>query len=227
MWGWKCSVSWLYWCHSLIVMVDCISGRWYHWRKLGKRYIGSYYSPKCTWIYNYLQKNLIKKKKQPARSSVHPVTPKLFHIPFGCCSVPRLCLTLWDPTDCSTPGSSVLPQLLEFVQVHVLWVCDAIQPSHPLPPPSPFAFSLSQHQEQKKVTRNIEMEVTSITITTTKRVKGETPSSGVRILPACLRHHVTTVSLWKKREIKEGRSWERRGGWKEEGREISLRTVFF
>ena len=63
MWGWKCSVSWLYWCHSLIVMVDCISGRWYHWRKLGKRYIGSYYSPKCTWIYNYLQKNLIKKKK--------------------------------------------------------------------------------------------------------------------------------------------------------------------
>lgn len=56
LWGWKCSVSWLYWCHSLIVMADCSSGRWYHWRKLGKRYIGSYYSLKCTWIYNYLQK---------------------------------------------------------------------------------------------------------------------------------------------------------------------------
>ena len=27
--------------------------------------------------------------------------------------------TLWDPKDCSTPGSSVLHCLLEFVQMHV------------------------------------------------------------------------------------------------------------
>ena len=51
---------------------------------------------------------------------MHPVTPKLFHIPSVCCSVAQLCPTLWDPMDCSTPGSSVLPQLLEFVPIHVL-----------------------------------------------------------------------------------------------------------
>ena len=33
--------------------------------------------------------------------------------------------------DCSTPGSSVLYCLLEFAQIHVHWVGDAIQPSHP------------------------------------------------------------------------------------------------
>ena len=35
--------------------------------------------------------------------------------------------------------------LPEFAQIHVHWVHDAIQPSHPLSPPSP-AFYLSQHQ---------------------------------------------------------------------------------
>ena len=45
-----------------------------------------------------------------------------------------------------TAGFPVLHHLPEFVQTHVHWVGDAIQPSHPLPPFSPFAFSLSQHQ---------------------------------------------------------------------------------
>ena len=62
-----------------------------------------------------------------------------------CCSVTKSCLTLCDPTDCSTPGSSVLHYLLEFAQIHVHRVNDAIQPSHPLSSPSP-ALSLSQHQ---------------------------------------------------------------------------------
>ena len=35
----------------------------------------------------------------------------------------------------------------EFVQTHVHWVGDAIQPSHPLSSPSPPAFSPSQHQD--------------------------------------------------------------------------------
>ena len=35
---------------------------------------------------------------------------------------------------------------LEFAQIHVQIVGDAIQPSPPLPPPSPPALSLSQHQ---------------------------------------------------------------------------------
>ena len=40
------------------------------------------------------------------------------------------CLTLCDPTDCSTPSVSVLHCLLEFSQTNVHWVSDAIQPSH-------------------------------------------------------------------------------------------------
>ena len=60
----------------------------------------------------------------------------------GCCSVAQSCPTLGDPVDCSTPGSSVLHCLSEFAQTHVLWVSDAIQPSHPLLSPSPPAFSL-------------------------------------------------------------------------------------
>ena len=52
---------------------------------------------------------------------------------------------LCDPMDCSTPGSPVLHYLWEFAQIHLHWVTDAIQPSHPLPPPSPFAFNPSQH----------------------------------------------------------------------------------
>ena len=43
-----------------------------------------------------------------------------------------VCLTLYDPMDCSTPRLPVHHQLLEFTQTHVLWVRDAIQPSHPL-----------------------------------------------------------------------------------------------
>ena len=46
----------------------------------------------------------------------------------------------------STPGLPVHHQLLEFTQTHVHWVCDAIQPSHPLSSPSLPAFNLSQHQ---------------------------------------------------------------------------------
>ena len=63
-----------------------------------------------------------------------------------CCSVAMSRLTLCDPLDCSTPGSSVLHCLLEFAHVLVHWVNDTIQPSHPLLTSSPFAFNLSQHQ---------------------------------------------------------------------------------
>ena len=53
-------------------------------------------------------------------------------------SVTKLCLTLCDPMDCSTPGFPVPHYLLEFAETHVHWVGDAIQPSHPLLPPSVF-----------------------------------------------------------------------------------------
>ena len=36
--------------------------------------------------------------------------------------------------DCSTPGLPVSHHLPEFTQVHVHWISDAIQPSHPLSP---------------------------------------------------------------------------------------------
>ena len=65
---------------------------------------------------------------------------------FCCCPVTQLCLTLWDPMDCSTPGFAILHHLLEFAQTHVHWISDANQPSHPLSSPSPPAFNLSQHQ---------------------------------------------------------------------------------
>ena len=63
-----------------------------------------------------------------------------------CCrSVTKLCPTLYNPVSYSNPGSSVLPYLLEFAQIHIYWVSDAIQPSHTLPPSSPFAFNLPPH----------------------------------------------------------------------------------
>ena len=55
----------------------------------------------------------------------------------------RLCLTLYNPMDCGTPGLPVHRQLPESTQTHVHWVGDAIQPSHPLSSPFPPTFNLS------------------------------------------------------------------------------------
>jgi len=60
-------------------------------------------------------------------------------------SVVKSCLTLCNPMDCSTPGLLVYHHLPEFAQVHVHWIGDVIQPSHPLLSYSS-AFNLSQHQ---------------------------------------------------------------------------------
>ena len=54
-----------------------------------------------------------------------------------CCSVAQSSVTLCRPLDCSMPGFPLLPYLLDLAQTHVLWVGDAIQPSHPLSSPSP------------------------------------------------------------------------------------------
>ena len=70
--------------------------------------------------------------------------PKTIHC---CCySSAKLCQTLCDPMDCSTPAFPVLHYLPEFAQTHVHWVGDAIQPSHSLSSPSPPDLNLSQHQ---------------------------------------------------------------------------------
>ena len=47
--------------------------------------------------------------------------------------------------NCNTPDFSVLHYLLEFSQIHVHCVNDAIQQSHPQSPPSPPSLNVSQH----------------------------------------------------------------------------------
>ena len=62
-------------------------------------------------------------------------------------SVTQLCLTLCNPKDCSTSDLPVHHQLLVVAQIHVHWVSDAIQPSHPLSSASPPAFNFPQNQD--------------------------------------------------------------------------------
>ena len=57
-------------------------------------------------------------------------------------SVTQWCPTLCNPRNHSTPGFPVFHCLLEFVQAHIHWVSDAIQPPHLLSSPSPPAFNL-------------------------------------------------------------------------------------
>ena len=61
---------------------------------------------------------------------------------YCCCSVTQSCLTLCD----SMPGFPVLHYPLEFAQIHIHRVSDAIQPSHLLSSLSPRSLGLSQHQ---------------------------------------------------------------------------------
>ena len=58
----------------------------------------------------------------------------------------QLCPTLCNPMNHSTPGLPVHHHLLEFTEIHIHRVGDAIQPSHPLSLPSPPAPNPSQHQ---------------------------------------------------------------------------------
>ena len=57
----------------------------------------------------------------------------------NCCLVDKLCLTLHDPMDCIISAFPVPHHFLEFAQVLVHQICDAIQPSHALSPSSPSA----------------------------------------------------------------------------------------
>ena len=61
-------------------------------------------------------------------------------------SVTHLCPTLCDPMNCGMPGLPVQCQVPEPTQIHVHWIGDATQPSHPLSSPSPPALNLSQNQ---------------------------------------------------------------------------------
>ena len=94
----------------------------------------------CKFYTNFQERNNIlhlQKTKQTLLNS-------LYSIQFS--SVQSLShVWLCDPMNHSAPGLPVHHQLPEFTQIHVHWVSDAIQPSHPLLSPSPPAFYLSQH----------------------------------------------------------------------------------
>ena len=94
------------------------------------------------WVYRE-----VKPSPQSTFKHVHHLWkfPSFLFI-YGCCSVAKLCLSLCNTVDCSTPGFPVLHYLPQFAQTPVHWVDDAIQPSHPLSSPSAPAFNLSQHQ---------------------------------------------------------------------------------
>ena len=61
-------------------------------------------------------------------------------------AVAQSCPTLGNPMNYSMPGFPVQHQFLKLTQTHILWVSDAIQPSHPLSSSSPSTLNLSQHQ---------------------------------------------------------------------------------
>ena len=46
-----------------------------------------------------------------------------------CCLVAKLCSTLCNPMDCSTPSFPLLDYLPEFAQIHVHWISDTISSS--------------------------------------------------------------------------------------------------
>ena len=49
-----------------------------------------------------------------------PCWPPLVLPPMNfCCSVAKLCLSIWDPVDCSTPGFPVLHYPWEFASTNV------------------------------------------------------------------------------------------------------------
>ena len=78
------------------------------------------------WISCWLpctRMSLRKKTVWKLRSLEHSLTE-------DCCFLGPIWLQ--DPVNSSTPGFPVPPHLLEFAQVHVLWISDAIQPSYPL-----------------------------------------------------------------------------------------------
>ena len=77
------------------------------------------------------QRNILK-----FQQLYHKVVPLRILRNNFCCSVAQSCLTFCSPMDCSMSGFPVLHYLLEFAQIRVHRVGDAIQPSHPLSSPS-------------------------------------------------------------------------------------------
>ena len=75
-------------------------------------------------------KTKISVKRKPKKNSLLPKILELKSTIY-CCSAAKSCPPLCNPMNYSRPGFPVLHYLPEFAQIHVQWVSDAIQPSHP------------------------------------------------------------------------------------------------
>ena len=76
------------------------------------------------------------------RSGTYTEPGQTYTVTYGAVVQSVVSNSLWSPG----LQQARLPYLPQFAQIHVHWVRDAIQPSHPLLPPSPF-LNLSQHQD--------------------------------------------------------------------------------
>ena len=77
---------------------------------------------------------------------MNPCECIVYQFTHSCCLTAKSCPVLCDPVDWSTPDFPDPHCLLEFAQIHVHGVSDAVQPSDPLSSPSPPALNHSQHQ---------------------------------------------------------------------------------
>ena len=131
------------------IYLTCISGVWYRtWHIVGPLY--TFVGRMNEWM------NVFQRMMDLGLNLC---------LPFCYCSVVKLCLTLWNPMNCNMPDFPVLQYLLEFAQIHVLWVSDAVQTSHPLfsillllsVSPSIRVFPMSQLSH--KVTKVLELQL--------------------------------------------------------------------
>ena len=101
----------------------------------------------------------------------------------------------------STPSLPVHHQLLEFTQIHIHRVSDAIQPSHPLLSPSPPAHNPSQHQSlfqwvnsSHEVAKVLEFQLQHHSLQRTPRA--DLLQNGlVGCLKSLLQHHSSKASI--------------------------------
>ena len=85
------------------------------WLALGRRF-----QDLCFWFFSLSPMTAALEAAQEVPNSMtnDKETPSANPIEY-CCLVAKLCLTLYDPMDCSTPRQASLSYLPEFVQTHV------------------------------------------------------------------------------------------------------------
>ena len=100
-----------------------------------------------TWLKRYISKKDIHRWHHQVDDCLLDKAYKKLNDKDQLSSVTQSCLTLCEHMNSSRLGFPVNHKLLEFIQSHVHWVGDVIQPSHPLLSPSPPVPNLSQHKD--------------------------------------------------------------------------------